>query len=100
MPDCMRIRIAAKLTCYNTIPLSISNNIYLKILNLRKELGIAIKSKETNCQLEPVRNSYAAIMHQPVTISSNTCSQMHAQIKHSLVHLATRFIPYFGRYKM
>ena len=37
---------------------------------LRKEVGIAIKSKETSSQLEPVRNSYVAIMHQPVTISS------------------------------
>ena len=28
-------------------------------------------SKETSSQLEQVRNSYVAIMHQPVTISSN-----------------------------
>ena len=39
--------------------------------NLRKEVGNAIKNEETNSQLEPVRNSYVAIMHQPITISSN-----------------------------
>ena len=40
---------------------------------LKKEVGIAIKSKETSNQFESVRNSYVAIMHQPVTIllSSN-----------------------------
>ena len=42
----------------------------IKNLNLRKEVGIAIKSKETNSQFESVRNSYVAIMHQPVTICS------------------------------
>ena len=42
----------------------------IKNLNFRKEVGIAIKSKETSCQLELVRNSYVAIMHQPVTINS------------------------------
>ena len=26
-------------------------------------------------------------MHQPETVSSNTCSQMYVQIKHSLAHL-------------
>ena len=45
-------------------------NHYLKISNLRKEVGIAVKSKEASNQLEPVRNSYVAIMHQPVTVSS------------------------------
>ena len=35
------------------------------------EVGIVIKSKETSSQLEQVRNSYVAKMHQPVTISSN-----------------------------
>ena len=39
-----------------------------KILNLRKEVGIAMKNKETNSQLEPIRNSFVAIMHQPVTV--------------------------------
>ena len=38
--------------------------------NFRKEVGITIKSKETSSQLELVRNSYVAIMYQPVTISS------------------------------
>ena len=38
--------------------------------NLRKEVGIAIKSKETSSQFKSVRNSYVAIMHQPVTVCS------------------------------
>ena len=38
----------------------------IKNLNLRKEVGIAIKSKETSSQFESVRNCYVAIMHQPV----------------------------------
>ena len=54
---------------------------------MKKEVGIEIKSKETSSQLEPVRNSYVTIMHQSVTVSSNTCSQMHVQIQHSLAHL-------------
>ena len=59
-----------------------------KILNLRKEVEITIKSKETGSQLGLVKNSYVTIMHQlqPVTVSSNTCSQIHVQIKHSLAH--------------
>ena len=40
-------------------------------MNLRKKVGVTIKSKETSSQLEPVRDSYVAIMHQPVTVSSN-----------------------------
>ena len=35
-------------------------------------------------QLEPVRN---ILMHQPVTVSSNACSQMHVQIKRFLAYL-------------
>ena len=42
----------------------------IKNLNLGKEVGIAMKSKETSSQFESVRNSYVAIMHQPVTICS------------------------------
>ena len=30
---------------------------------------------------------YVTIMHQPVTVSSNTRSQMHVQVKHFLAHL-------------
>ena len=44
-----------------------------KKLSLRKEVGIARKSKEASSQVKLVRNSYVAnlaIMHQPVTISS------------------------------
>ena len=57
--------------------------------NLRKEVVITIKNEETRSQLEPVRNSYVAIMHQPVTVSSSmySSSQMHVQIKHSLAYL-------------
>ena len=60
---------------------------YIKNFNLKKEVGIAMKSKETSSQLELVRNSYIAIMHQPIIDSSNTCSQMHVQIQHCLAHL-------------
>ena len=41
----------------------------IKIRILEKKVGVAIKSKETSSQLELVRNSYVAVMHQPVTIS-------------------------------
>ena len=41
-----------------------------KNLKSRKEVGIAIKSKETSGQLELVKNSCVAIMHHPVTFSS------------------------------
>ena len=44
---------------------------YTKNASLRKEVGIAIKSKETSSQLKPVRNSYISIVHQPVTVSSS-----------------------------
>ena len=46
-------------------------------------------------QLKPVRNSYVTIMHRSITVSSNTCSQMHAQIKRSLAHLQD-LIPTLG----
>ena len=49
----------------------------IKNLSLRKEVGIATKSKETSSQLESVRNSYKAIMHHPVTISSNVAKCMY-----------------------
>ena len=49
----------------------------------KKKVKIAIKSKEINSQLKPV-SSYVTITHQPVIASSNTCSQMHISIKHSL----------------
>ena len=43
---------------------------WIKNSNLRKEVGIAIKIKETSSQLEPIRHSCVAVMHQPVTVSS------------------------------
>ena len=52
-------------------------NCYVKILKLRKEVGIEMKKKETRNHLE------IAIIHQPVlvTVSSNIlCSQMCVQI--------------------
>ena len=70
----------------NKCILKYAQDIYIKILNLKKEVWIAIKSKETSSQLELVRNRYVTILHQPVNVSSNTCSQMHVQIKYSLVH--------------
>ena len=42
----------------------------IKNSNLRKEVGIAIKSKEKSSQFESVRNGYIAIMHVLVTICS------------------------------
>ena len=37
--------------------------------------------------LETLSYMYVAIMHHPVTVSLNTCSLTHVQIKHSLAHL-------------
>ena len=66
----------------------------MKISNLRKEVGITIKSKETSSQLKPVRNSNVAIMYQPVTISSkmypNACTNT------AFSSTSTRFNVYFG----
>ena len=39
-------------------------------------------------------------MHHPVLATVVIQSQMHVQINHSLAHLATRFNPYFGWYKI
>ena len=36
--------------------------------NLRKKVGIAIKYKEISSQLEPVRESYVAIIHLSLTM--------------------------------
>ena len=46
-------------------------DVLFENLNLRMEVGITVESKETSSELELVRNSYAAIIHQPVTVSSN-----------------------------
>ena len=56
-------------------------------MNLKKEVGITIISKETSSQLIPVTNGYVTIMDQPVIVSSSTRSQIYVQIKHSLTHL-------------
>ena len=37
---------------------------------MKKEVGITLNSKETNSYLNSVRNSYVAIVHQPVSVSS------------------------------
>ena len=57
-----------------------------------------MKSKETSNQLKPVRNSYVTIMHQPIIISLNTCSQMRVQIKYSPAHIKD-LIPIFAGIK-
>ena len=60
------------------------------------ELRVAIKSKQTSNQLEPVTRNSQLPMHHPLLATVVTQSQMHVQIKHSVAHLATRFNPYFG----
>ena len=49
---------------------------------------------------EQVSQSKMTIIHQLVLaiVSSNTCSQIHVQMKHSLRYdiIPTRFSPYFG----
>ena len=52
--------------------ISININKMYKKFKFEKEVGIAIKSKETSSQLELVRNNYVCSykIHQPVTISS------------------------------
>ena len=46
-------------------------------------------------QLEILSYTYVTIMHQPVTVSSNTCNQTCVQIMHSLAHLQD-LIPTLG----
>ena len=46
------------------------NNKMYKKFEFEKGSRDRNKSKETSSQFESVRNSYVAIMHQPVTISS------------------------------
>ena len=41
---------------------------YIKIFEFEKGSRHHNKSNETSSQLEPVRNKYIAIMHQPVTV--------------------------------
>ena len=55
---------------------------------MKKEVGFAIKvRKQVANQLEPVRNSCVTIMHQPVTVGSDSCNQIYIQIKHFLAYL-------------
>ena len=56
--------------------------MYIKNENLKKEVGIAIKSKQTSNQLKPVTRNISCIGY--TVISQN---QMHVQIKHSVSHL-------------
>ena len=51
-------------------------------MNLKKEVGIAIKSKQTSNQLEQVTRNISCIGYIVITRS-----QMHAQIKYSLAYL-------------
>ena len=55
--------------------------IAIKDLNLRKEVWIAMKRKETGSY--SVWNSY----HEPTSIGYCYIGQMHAQIKYSLAYL-------------
>ena len=65
--------------------------MYMKNSNLRKELVIAIESKETSSQLEPIRYlfSYMPIMYQPVTVSFNM--QSNACTNKGFSSTSTRF---------
>ena len=65
-------------------------------MNLRKEIGITMKSKETSSQLELGRNSYVTIVYQLITVSSNICKKYIYQKAFSST--ATRFNPYFSWY--
>ena len=49
------------------------------------------KSKETSSQLKPVRNSCVAIMHQPVSVTSNM--ESNAYINKAFPSTSTRFNP-------
>ena len=62
-----------------------------KNLNLRKEVGIAIKSEETSNQFESVRNSYVASYNAPA------CNYLLnlVQIK-AFSSTSTRFNPYLS----
>ena len=52
------------------------------------------KSKETSSQLEPVKNSYVAMIHQPVIVSSNM--QPNACTNKAFSSTSTKFNPYLG----
>ena len=52
----------------------------LNFLDLNKEIGITINTKETRSQLKLIGNNYVTILHQPVTVSWNTCSQIHVRM--------------------
>ena len=59
--------------------------MYMKNYNLKKEVGIAIKSKQTSNQLEPVtRYTYAPSSCIGYCYNSKPND---VQIKHSLAHL-------------
>ena len=65
-----KVLLSESFTVYSSYSIKSKQTRCIKNSNLRKEVGIAIKSKETSSQFESVRNSYVAIMHQPVTICS------------------------------
>ena len=73
--------------------------MYAKIVNLKKEVGITIKvSKQVAMQLNQLEIlSYVTIMYWPVTVGSNTCSQMYvATNKAFFSSTFTQFNPYIG----
>ena len=65
-----KVLLSESFNVYSSYSIKSKQTRCIKNSNLRKEVGIAIKSKETSSQFESVRNSYVAIMHQPVTICS------------------------------
>ena len=52
--------------------------------------------KETSSQLKLIKNNYVTILHQPVTVSWNTCSQMHVCTNRAFSSKSMRFNHYIG----
>ena len=67
---------------YTNCSIKVNTQDVYKTWNLKKEVGIVIKIKQTSNQLEPVTRNIFCIGYTIITQS-----QMHAQITHSLVHL-------------
>ena len=52
--------------------------------------------KETSSQLKLIKNNYVTILHQPVTVSWITCSQMHVCTNRAFSSKSIRFNHYIG----
>ena len=57
-----------------------------KTLNLRKEEGITIKSKETSCQLKLVSNSYVCTPIEQFVTFSFTSQRERGAMKDGRIH--------------